>query len=403
METPKPKNPPSLDPSAERAALQSRAQIKTLRTWGSLSHLFSIVVLILGAVMLLPVGDGGVSGLANQETQVVQRRQLLLEGLDKIVRYQHYYRELQGGFTRDLARLGMPLLLSHGDFNELHADYEVSVLEASDKRLIVLAAGKNDRVTMDDRYRVTANFILPPAHKKYLLEEADRILQLSSFGQTNSLGLYTNYWKAEARSESEGLVWSVVGQRAPVVGQRLELRQSDGRGPASIFSDVGTKLRSKLGEQSEVGKAELLLTTSQVRTWLQRLHLAQHIYKRENGVYASTFEQLASRSSFDLQKYSGALRVSPIEISPTGYRVSAEGLTGDILGEQFVMDQTGQVKQIRYTESIISKLQESSQILQGALPFQITEVGSETPAILDSKNTPPVKFNIRGPSSSSTP
>jgi hypothetical protein len=387
-------NPSIKENEGKAVSLEGRSRIKTMRTWGSICHMFSIVILILGAVIVLPVVDGGMVGIVNLDSQVVSRRQMLLEGLDKIVRYQHYYRETQGGFTRDLARLGLPKVLSQGDFSQVHASYEVSVLEASDKRLVILATGKNDRVTMDERFRISANFILPPANKKYLLEEANRMLQLSAIGQEHAQGLYTSYWKLESRPLAEGRGLSIVGIHTPVVGDRHELDRPEGRALASIFNDVGDKLRNKFAAKSFQPKQNLQLDASHVRDWLRRIYLAQFNYKKETGFFATSIEELDL--SGDLQKYANVVRILPIEINATGYRVSLEGLSGSILGEQFVLDQTGQVKQIRYTETIISKLQESSQILQGALPFQITEVGSEPPAILDSKNASPVKFNTRG-------
>jgi hypothetical protein len=391
-----------------RTPVTALAFIKAIKNWGSLSHIFSIVVCILIAVTLLPAAKSGLTGLKLADAQLIEQRQLLLEALDKMARYEHYHREVHGRFTRDIARLGVPTTLSQGDLNSLRNIYEISVLEASENRVLILATGNSDRVTIDERHRVNANFILPPPSRAYLLEEADRILHLYAKGQGRIDSVYANYWKLESHIEADGPSWQAIGQKHPVQGERRQMAQlqnEGGRKVASIFNDVGNKVRAHWDSLQKPTDPKLVRppTGNEVRLLLQRVHQAQHIFKRERGAYASSWDELSAASSLDVQgQYKGSLKISAIEILSTGYRVSAEGTRGELLGEQFVLDQSGQVKQIRYTQSIINSLKESAEILQGALPFQISEVGGDGPSNLDSKKPGTVQLRSRGSDALST-
>jgi hypothetical protein len=69
------------------------------------------------------------------------------------------------------------------------------------------------------------------------------------------------------------------------------------------------------------------------------------------------------------------VRVHPIELSgqgkSSGYRLTLEGTTGDLMGEQFVIDDTGTMRQVRYTESLIQQLQSNTNLLEN---FQINPI-----------------------------
>jgi hypothetical protein len=320
----------------------------------------------------------------------MERRQLLLEAMDKLARYQRHYRELHGRFTRDLARLSLPAQLASGSQEALRRNYELSVLEVRPNRFLLLATGLDnpDRVTIDENHRINANFVLPPPSRAYLYEEADRLMRLRAQGQASGEGLFSRYWKVDP---AESLGWVAVGQRNPVLGERREL--SSGREVSSLFTSVREKTQNRIirgrfpsgrAPAADAGAHERykgVLAVSDVKEWLAAAHLAQHLHFRERGQFAQRWEELDGVSDYGFANRMRAvknLRVHPIELvaGMEGYRLTLEGTTGELLGEQFVIDRSGSVRQVRYTETLIQQLQETTSILEN---FQINPIFDDRP------------------------
>ena len=124
------------------------------------------------------------------------------------------------------------------------------------------------------------------------------------------------------------------------------------------------------------------LTPSDVQEWLEAARLAQHIHKRERGVFARRWEQLDLVSEYHFEermKYAKNVRVHPIEVSldERDFHFTIEGTNGDLMGEQFVMDRSGSMRQIRYTDALIHQLQEGTNLLENTFHFQINPIADD--------------------------
>src|SRR3989344_2080412 len=222
----------------------ARERIRRLKSLSWVFHLFTVAGLVISTLWLIPNFTQRSLFEVNSELQNRYiARQLLLETLDKLARYQQFFHELNGRYTQDLSRLSLPKRLASGNRTELDAHYEISVIEAHPNRFLLLAAGicNSDRITGDERLRLNANFILPPLSRAYLFEEADRILRLKAQGETPDEGLLDRYWQVSAEG---GQAWVAIGKRDPVLGERRELGAE--RAISSIFTDVSETVKSKL-------------------------------------------------------------------------------------------------------------------------------------------------------------
>lgn len=405
----------TVTPAAERSDFSARTFFRSVQQWGSLSHIFSLIVLVLILVVILPENPTEQNSIM-QNLEQTSQRQMLLEAMDKIVRFEHYYRDVNGRFTRDLGRLNLPDKLSTGDFVQLRTAYEIVVLTAGDSRLTVVATGVEDKstigdkITIDERSRISANFPLPEPNKKYLLEEAGRLLELYVKGSGRVAGLYKDYWRLENSEFGETSKWKLVGAKGPVVGEKVRLEYvsqdegNDKRSPASLFNKVGNVLRARMIREGEdpSRRVDFDLTPQamgqqEIRRWLHSIFLAQHMYKSERGDFAYDWEDLEKVSKINRSsRLLASVKLNPIEKHINGYRVNVDGLKGDLLGEQFVLDESGQVKQMRYTDAIKSHLSEAASFLSGAQQFQVTELKGEGIPVLDSMKSGPVELDSRG-------
>ncbi len=364
-----------------------------LRRWKSLAgvfHLLTVCATALCFLWLLPqIGNKNFLQIDQEAKQQISRRQLLLEALNKMVRYQRYYSEVHGRYTRDLSRLLLPEDFSSGKEEELRRNYEISMLEVRPNRFLLLATGLNssDRITMDESHRISANFVLPAPTKMYLVEEADRMLRLKARGTVvGGDTMFFRYWRIE---EDETFAWVAVGIRQPVLGERRDLPMANES--QSIFASVRQQMQNRLsdvvGSRTPAairGGADLVYKHSvdvkDVQEWLDAAHLAQHVHFRERGRFAQRWEDLDAVSGYHFIERIRAvtnLRVRPIDIigANKDYQIVMEGIAGELLGEQFVMDRSGQVRQVRYTETLIQQLQETTNILGN---FQINPVVEES-------------------------
>lgn len=341
---------------------------------------------------------------ASQEWRARQEsRQMLVEALDRLVRYQHYFHDIHGRFTRDIARLSLPNRLASGDLEQLRRNFEISVIEVQPKRFLLLATGvsNTDRVTVDESHRLNANFVVPPPTRAYLLEEADRMLNLKAQGMAPQDGIYSSYWQLEKAPEDQS--WVAMGVRQPVVGERRDFQGE--RALASIFAQVSEQVKNKMGgvastvkdstpaktaEQEEeealaaleAPKANMfkeVLAASDVQEWLERARLAQHVHMRELGRYARKWENLDGVSDYhftERMKVAKNIRVHPIALSAdaSDFQLTLEGTSGDMMGEQYLMDRSGSMRQVRYTEALIHQLQEGTNILENTFHFQINPI-----------------------------
>jgi len=383
----------------------ARQRIRRLQSVAGVFHLLSLAGFVLCILWALPFVASKSDLEVTQEWRERQdARQMLLEALDRLVRYQHYFHDINGRYTRDLSRLSLPSRLASGDLEQLRRFYEVSVIETQPKRFLLLASGvmNTDRVTIDESHHLNANFVVPPPSRAYLLEEADRLLGQRAQGLDTQEGVFSQYWQISKSGDEQA--WVALGMRQPVMGERREL--GGDRALASIFQEVSERVKSKMAKQSGpapasagaptlVGEKDFsaeaptgeslfkeVLVPSDVQAWLESARLAQHVHRREHGHYAKRWEQLDSVSDYHFAERMKAvknIRVHPIELSndEKEFHFTLEGTSGNLMGEQFVMDRTGSMRQVRYTDALIHQLQEGTNLLENTFHFQINPIVDE--------------------------
>jgi len=388
---------------------------KKIRSWDGIFHLFSVTCLILITLSFYPgnrnITDSPLFQDAADVSQAMQVRQKLVEALDKIIRYQNYYKEIHGSFSRDITRLGIPENLSSGTMDEVRRVYEISVLEIAPQRVLLLATGVNqgknrsitrmDRVTMDERHRFNANFILPPPSRSYLYEEGDRLLRLKLSGNSYIDSVYSSYWQLENSKDLATI--AVIGKKNPVLNERRSFSDT------TLFENVREQLRGRNLDESNRFPAAISLPNSafgtkklraeDVRALLLEAHQAQHIYKRERGFYTRKWEDLDAVTGFqflDKKQKAANIRFQPIQLAENGYQIILEGTSGELLGEQFQIDQNANVRQVRYTDTLIQQLQKSTEFLESTFKFQISEIPVSSKGVLDRENIPNIKSKEQG-------
>ncbi len=354
-----------------------RHKFRRLRSLGGFFHLLSVAFLVLSALYLIPhYGSKTTFELDEDLKKRQSARQLLLETLDRFARYEKYHHEVYGRYTRDLHRLSLPNQLASGSRIELEQEYEISLLEVQPNRFVLLATGlkNSDRVTIDESHRLNANFVLPPPARAYLFEEADRMLRLQSQGLPLTEGVYGRYWELERAGAQ--LPWVAVGKKKPVLNERRELVAE--REVASIFHSVKEQVQNRLvpGVASVASLGKTKVEVRDVQEWLEKARLAQHVYRREKGAYARRWEDLDQVSDYgflERMRSASNIRVHPIEVNfgEKGFQLTLEGTEGDLLGERFVVDESGLMRQVRYTETIVQQLQETTEFLESAFRPQI--------------------------------
>ncbi|NUM89347.1 MAG: hypothetical protein HUU37_09100 [Bdellovibrionales bacterium] len=361
----------------------ARERLRQWKHWGGVLHLSSLVMAVLVAGLWVPVERKPAAfSAALSAAEATDVRRALVEALDTIVRYEHYYREIHGRFTPDLARLGLPRFTASGSIDDVRERFDVDVRVIGASRFVVEARASAERAIIDEGHRLRANFLLPPPSRLFLFEEADRQIRASYQGRSREGGVYARYWRIEAGGVA-------VGVREPVLGERHTWLESvgEGREPASLFAGVSSKLRA-MAMSAPLQRREF--SSAEVTRWLRNAQLAQHIHRRERGRFARRWQELDAVTQFGLsglEQESANLRLLPIETDATGYRIRVEGTEGNLLGEQFVLDQTGQVQQVRFSDALVKSISEGSSTLQRAIDFQITE----EPSVLDTRKPASVK------------
>jgi hypothetical protein len=224
----------------------------------------------------------------------VSQQAALIETLDRLVAYEHYYRSVYGHFTKLVTRLGYPIP------KELSELYDVHVSEASRERLVITAfsevagagGGTQDLVSIDQDYELHASFALPAPRAEYLKSLAFKRLRAMRDAQGGASpeeqGVFKGFFRFEQRLDSrDRRVAFAVGVKAPVVGAQLELGPDD----QEIAEDAN----------SEQGKATLATgqkPVTNVMSTLEEAYLAQRICHGELGRYAKNWSELSQIASF---------------------------------------------------------------------------------------------------------
>jgi hypothetical protein len=250
-----------------------------------------------------PRAGNTVAAAAESTAQPVQssKRRELLELLDRIVVYEHYYRSVYGHFTKLLSRVGVSIPTSISDV------YEIRVVEATSDRLMIQALSEvegktGDIITVSQDFQVHANFALPPPRPEYLRIHALkhlRTLRDAPSGQViDESGVFRGFFSYEVKRDAQDRRSAIaVGIRPPVVGLQLEAgSQSDSH--LALFDEEGEHAHSEtMTGQRPVGN---------VMTTLEEAYLAQRIFRGEMGRYAKDWSELSRIAKFrfrDRERY----------------------------------------------------------------------------------------------------
>lgn len=366
---------------------QARSQFRILSQWGSILHVFALCVLLVFGLVQFPKESliNQKLGVQSASVETKQLRQRLLELLDRMVRYQSYYRQINGQFTRDLQRLGLPRRYFEENWADVHRAYEIAVVDVGPSKLLIMASGianidpdtqtRHDRIVIDERLRVNANFPLPHLSRQYLLEEVKRRLNLQKKNRSAFSSLADEYWNYGKFAQAGEVKRFALGRRAPVRGERVVLPKG-GREVASIFSETSNRIRSIQWGEAEAPAPRRIASKTEIHAILGRARLAQHIHLQESGTYARRWKELDSVAGFRFRRTTqeiSNLRLEPIEADDNSFMVSLKGTSGSLLGEVFSINEAGTVKQIRFSDTIINRLQKSQEWLEKNL--YIREVG----------------------------
>lgn len=243
------------------------------------------------------------AGIGSPVRTMVQQRELL-ETLDKIVSYQHYYRSVYGHFTKILSRTGASIPKA------ISSIYEIRVSEATTDRLLISAfsevAGKSvDQVTIDDDYVIKASFPLPPPRPEYMRLQAAKFLRAlleAPEGQVPSeSGVFKGYFKYELRRDSENQkIAFAVGIRPPVLGAQLEVGGASKMTVAEL--DPHFVLNGEIEEFAQMGTLRTGQRSDFQNNAKEEAYLAQRIFHGEIGRYAQNWSELSRIANFQFEE-----------------------------------------------------------------------------------------------------
>ncbi|MCM2322067.1 MAG: hypothetical protein NDJ90_02280 [Oligoflexia bacterium] len=234
-----------------------------------------------------------------------QRRELL-EVLDRIVAYEHYYHSVYGHFTKLLHRIGSSIPRSVGSI------YEIRVIEATQERLLINALSEidgkvSDIVSVDQDFKVHSSFPLPQPRAEFLRYRASRQLRQlweAPSGQVfEEQGVFRGFFRFEIRRDSlDRKVAFAVGTRHPVLGLQLEYGPQQAEQDRIEGTELAADLITDLGEYSDRPQGTGQRSTGAVMSSSEEAILAQRIFRGEVGRYAKSWGELSKIVSFEFDE-----------------------------------------------------------------------------------------------------
>lgn len=229
---------------------------------------------------------------------VTKKRQELLEVLDRIITYEHYYTEIYGHYTKLLPRIGVAVPVAIAD------QYDIRIVEASSNHLLLTAYseinGKTvDVVSVDQGWNVRANFDLPNPREEHLQAQARKHLR------------YLSKWLAKSYSSRSALASSAVAMGALPEEQALyrgyfEYQILD-KGKKSILAEgvkapvTGVKIEFdgdfEVTSAPEISDFDVVFGAPASHLE-EEAALAQIIFEGEMGRYATSWTELAKIGHF---------------------------------------------------------------------------------------------------------
>jgi len=227
----------------------------------------------------LSVSDGVHSGQNS-------RRIELLEVLDRVVTYEHYYHSVYGHFTKTLGKIGYKLPREVTDF------YDVRIGEAGADQLLVTAFyelnGKlTEIISVNQDYQVHSSIDLPSPSAEYLKAQAYkhlRMLKELPKGQVmTEQGIFKGYFQYSFQEDSNNQrVVFAEGIRFPVQGVRLD--SFEGANESLKEGELlGSASGGQMGQLDNLNESNLAEET----------YLAQKIFLGETGRYAKNWTELS--------------------------------------------------------------------------------------------------------------
>lgn len=256
-----------------------------------------------------PQDSGLKSSASSLSSDQTLRQRELVETLDHLVAYEHYYRSVYGHFTKLLNRIGCQIP------KRVMKNYEIRVAEASSEKLVITAFseidGKTaDLISIDQEFEVHANFALPLPRPEHLRARAIKHLRLlreaPAFQTVEEQGVYRNYFKFEVRTDSKDRkVAFAVGIRPPVRGVQIE----------SVGMDLSEAKRvgeSRPPQISDLTEDMVVKDTVKVPAASpEEANLAQRIFYGEMGRYAKSASELARIAYFEGEESSQSIEFEP--------------------------------------------------------------------------------------------
>jgi hypothetical protein len=229
-----------------------------------------------------------------ENPSLVSHRRELVETLDKVIAYEHYYHSVYGHFTKLVNKTGYTIPQSIMNI------YDIRVAEASQDRILVTAISEVDGkvldvASIDQDFQVHSNFRLPSPRSTYLKAHAKkhmRMIQTASEGHVlEEEGVYKGYFKYSVRGDSKnGKTAFAVGVKPPVVGVQLEFNDSDSL-EEELLALNGEESGTHLGQKGE----------GDVSSLDDQTYLAQKIFHGEMGRYAKTWTELSKIAHFKFE------------------------------------------------------------------------------------------------------
>lgn len=268
----------------------------------------------------------------------IQHRRELIEALDHLVHYQHYYRSVYGEFTPVLGRLGFGL---PGTVLE---NFEIRVEKANRESVYVTAHSIHgmDHVTIDQDFKIQSNFEIPLPKPEHLRFQALRHLVLLSEAprgqRIEEQGVFRGYFQYEVQESAEGRKLAVArGIRAPVIGLQLEGGKGSA-GPSAQSSLLSDGDEAFWGEDPSAAPTPLTgqgQATTSVMSPGEEARLAQRIFKGEMGRYARNLAELSRITSFSFGRENHAPERVPAQQSS---RLEIEPISADEYAESGAKD-----------------------------------------------------------------
>jgi hypothetical protein len=265
-------------------------------------------------------------------------RQQLVEILDRLAVYQHYYKANFGRFTKILSRLGLQIPA------ELKAVYDFRVSEATTSSFQIMAiseaspresAHQIEIASVNEAFRFQSNFEMPEPRVEFLKSNAKKVLRqlLSTRRPVKESAIFSGYFKYDIKKDSDmNDVAVATGIKFPVANSQVSLAMFEREGD-SKDSSINFELSGRPKEEVELALTVFRGETGRVaQNWFE----LEQVAKPEFLELLETSQQILPSAQQKLKEIDFAerkvssVRDKVIEVQP---RRSADESTTDAVPE----------------------------------------------------------------------